>query len=183
MLTRRGARRLLLALALPLILVAGMPDRATADDTYTPTLPTSCRVEAAATQARQAVVLRVEVTTNDTASVRGAVHLAIDRLGPKRTVWRRTVRYDGAPLRVTGPRLPRGRYEARMVFVPDSNEYDGCRASVRLGDRPAQDPDDDGASGVLPDTGGPRLWLLLAGVALLASGGVLTGRSSRVRVA
>lgn len=181
--TRFSARRLLLALALPLALplaLVAAPGPASADDTYTPTLPTSCRVAVATERDRDRVVLEVAVSANGTEPVRGVVDITIGRAGSAKVVWRRSLQYDGIPLRVTGPRLPRGRFEATMAFAPDGGVYDGCRAATDLGSRPSGDPG-HGPAGTLPDTGGPHLSLLLTGIGLLASGGALTRSRARAR--
>lgn len=183
-------RRLLVAVfasALALAPVGLVSGSAQADDSYAPTIPTSCNIDAPSVRVGQRVVLDIEVSSNSNLPEVGTVDLAISTAGGQRAaqraakgvVWTKTVRYEGSPITVRGPRLPRGLYRVTMVFTPDDGEFVGCRNSVgfRVGAGGGVDEEDEG--GGLPNTGGPHLSLLLAGLALLVGGGGLVAESRR----
>lgn len=180
------------AVAMAPVGLVGTP--AQADDSYAPEVPTSCNVAAPTVKVGKRVVLEIEVSSNSNLPEVGSVDLAIStvgsaraartsRLAAKGVVWTRTVRYEGSPIEVVGPKLPRGRYRVTMEFTPDSGEFIGCRnaANFRVGGGGSVDeePDDNGN---LPNTGGPHLSLLLIGLALLAGGGGVLAESRRNRV-
>ena len=181
-------RRLLTALAIVgALLVPGSP--AVADDTYTPTVPTSCHIGAPRVSVGERVRLTIEVSSNSNLPEVGTVDLTIAtasarqaaRLAARGVVWTKSVRYEGSPIEVVGPKLPRGRYRVTMAFTPDGDGLTGCRNSVplRVGGGGTGGEDDDG--GTLPNTGGPHLWILLAGLGLVVAGGGLAGGSRRTR--
>jgi hypothetical protein len=180
------------ALAMAPVGLAGTP--AHADDSYAPEVPTSCHVDVPTVKVGRRVVLEIEVSSNSNLPEVGSVDLAISTAGPARAarasrvaargvVWTRTVRYEGSPIKVVGPRLPRGQYRVTMEFTPDSGEFIGCRNAARFrvgagGDNGGEDDDNPN----LPNTGGPHLSLLLVGLALLAAGGGGVAESRRIRV-
>lgn len=170
----------------PLGLLAGP---AQADDTYVPSVPTSCHVDAPRVQVGKRVRLVIEVSSNTNGPVTGSVDLAISTAGSQRAarlakgvVWTKTVRYEGSPVRVLGPRLPRGSYRVTMAFTPDGETLVGCRnsAAFRVGAGGAAGGEDEGSSG-LPNTGGPHLYLLVLGLGLVGGGGVLVSEARRRR--
>lgn len=180
------------ALALvPVGLVAGP---AHADDTYVPSVPTSCTVDAPSrVNVGQRVRLVIEVSSNTSEPITGSVDLAISTAGSpqalraarqaKGVVWTKTVRYEGSPVRVLGPKLPRGSYRVDMAFTPDGGELVGCRdsASFAVGARGGDNGDDDNGIGGLPNTGGPHLYLLVLGLSLVGGGSVLVSEARRRR--
>jgi LPXTG-motif cell wall-anchored protein len=95
--------------------------------------------------------------------------------------WTTTVRYEGAPLRIVGPRLSRGDHIARITFKPDPGPFLGCKDTVRfrVGAQSDVGGEEEGG-GNLPDTGGPHLLLLLVGAGLVAAGAGLVGGGRRV---
>ncbi|GAA3550987.1 LPXTG cell wall anchor domain-containing protein [Nocardioides daeguensis] len=140
-------------------------------DPYTPTLPASCRVAVPIALVGDRVVVRVRVTAAGNLQPTGTVSVGVDR------TFSTTVRYDGTSAEVHGPRLSRGEHRVRVSFVPDDpTKFSGCRdaVTVNLGVERA-----DAVGGALPDTGGPHLGLLLAGIGLVAGGGGLVGRGRR----
>lgn len=177
-----------------LTLGAGVSPARADDDTYAPSVPTSCHIGTPRIAVGQRVVLEVDVSSNSTTPLSGRVDLVITRGGAARAaravvagvVWSKSVRFEGTPLRVLGPRLPRGSYAVRMAFTPDDGSFDGCvnTAGLVIGG-PTDNGSDGPDHGVLPDTGGPHLYLLLLGAALVAGGaGVLAqGRRARTRAA
>lgn len=184
-------RRLLVAVfasALALAPVGLVSGSAHADDSYTPTVPTSCNIDAPSVRVGQRVVLDIEVSSNGNVPEVGTVKLAISTAGAQRAaqraakgvVWTKTVRYEGSPITVRGPKLPRGLYRVTMAFTPDDGQFVPCRNSVgfRVGAGGDVDEEEEGGGG-LPNTGGPHLSLLLAGLALLVGGGGLVAESRR----
>lgn len=180
------------ALAMAPVGLVGAP--AHADDSYAPEVPTSCHIGAPTVRVGQRVVLEIEVSSNSNLPEVGSVDLVIStvgssraarqaRLAAKGVVWTRTVRYEGSPIEVVGPRLPRGQYRVTMEFTPDSGEFIGCRNAARFrvgagGDTGGEEEENPN----LPNTGGPHLSLLLVGLALLAGGGGVVAESRRNRV-
>ena len=179
--------------ALVLALTALMPTGSAqaAPDPYSPNVPTSCHIGTPAISVGKRVVLVIDVSSNSTTPLAGTVGLVLTR-GPARAqaarpvaartarpVWSTTVRFEGTPVRVVGPRLGKGAYHVRMTFTPDSGAFDGCvnTARLRVG---ANGPSPTGSSaGALPDTGGPHLAFLLLGAGLVAAGGGVLARSRR----
>lgn len=173
-------------LLLPLLLSPLVSLSAQADNSYAPTIPTDCRVDTLSLTVDERVELEIEVLANSTTAATGAVRLAVSKGGrgqaPGQVLWTMTVRYEGSPVRVTGPRLPRGRYLVTMLFTPDDSQYDGCRAASKLRVGGPQDPGEDpqgGGTDELPDTGGPALSVLLLGLAMVTAGATTVSRSQR----
>ncbi len=162
---------------------------AAADDTYTPTFPTSCNINVPHVAVGKRVHLVIEVASNSNVAEVGTVKLTIStasarqaaRAAARGVVWTKTVRYEGSPIEVLGPVLPRGRYRVAMAFTPDDGQLTGCGNAVgfRVGGGGTGGEDDD--NGTLPNTGGPHLWILLAGLGLVVAGGGLAGGSRRPR--
>lgn len=147
------------------VVVLSVPGSARADtDPYSPKVPTSCHVSVPAAVVGQRVVVRVRVEATDGQDPRGTVRLSISS-----PPWSTTVAYDGAPLRIVGPRVMPGKHVARVRFVPKGNRYSGCRDAAPFG----IGGEDNGPSEDLPDTGGPYLLVLLSGLGLVAAGGGL----------
>lgn len=171
------------ALALvPVGLVAGP---AQADDTYVPSVPTSCTIDApSVVKVGQRVRLTLEVSSNTGGSIDGSVDLTISTARQaKGVVWTKTVRYEGSPVRVLGPKLPRGSYRVNMAFTPDDGELVGCRTSAafRVGASGDTGDEVDSSSDGLPNTGGPHLYLLVLGLSLVGGGGALVSEARRRR--
>lgn len=184
-------RRLLIALAVvAALLVPGSP--ATADGSYTGTFPSSCNINVPRVAVGDRVRLSIEVASNSnipevgtvkltisTASAREAAARQAARAAARGVVWTKTLAYEGTPLEVAGPVLPRGRYRVAMVFTSDNPALESCRNVVgfRVGGGSTGGEDDD--DGTLPNTGGPHLWILFAGLALVVAGGGLAGGTRR----
>ncbi|WP_158296630.1 LPXTG cell wall anchor domain-containing protein [Nocardioides albidus] len=155
-----------------LLALAGWGSPASAEP-YTPALPTSCRVSVPTKVVGARVVVRVQVSVAGSVQPRGTVTVGVDDHFSKK------VRYDGVAVEVRGPRLAAGEHRARAVFVPDDPaRFSGCRDSVRFSVGAVRGSGQAGAGG-LPNTGGPHLGFLLAGVGLVATGGGLVGRGRR----
>ncbi len=158
---------------------------------YTPTVPTTCTVGAPDVRVDERVFLNVVVSSSSNVPAAGSVDITITRRGTAAraaravapaVVWTRTVRYEGSPLRVRGPVLPRGQYAVAIEFTPDGGVLTGCSdtARFRVGGGGPTDPDGpDGPDDGLPNTGGPHLFFVVAGAGLVAAGGGLVGRSRR----
>lgn len=183
-------RRLLIALAVVgALLVPGSP--ATADGTYTGTYSSSCNINVPRVAVGNRVRLSIEVASNSTMPEVGTVKLTIStasarsaaRAAARGVVWTKTLAYEGTPLEVVGPVLPRGRYRVAMVFTSDNPALEDCRNAVgfRVGGGGTGGEDDD--DGTLPNTGGPHLWILFAGLALVVAGGGLAGGTRRASAA
>ncbi|UUW89577.1 MULTISPECIES: hypothetical protein [Pimelobacter] len=161
-------RLLVLASAVIALLVVALcvPGAARADtDPYSPKVPTSCHVSVPAAVVGQRVVVRVRVEASDGQDPRGTVRLTLNS-----EPWSTTVAYDGAPLRIVGPRMKPGKHTARVRFTPQGNRYTGCRDEAPFGiGGEDHGPPPDG----LPNTGGPSLLVLLSGLGLVAAGGGL----------
>ncbi|TWG90942.1 LPXTG-motif cell wall-anchored protein [Nocardioides sp. J9] len=188
-------RRLLTALATVVVLLVPAGTAAAGTDDYPPTFPSSCNINAPQVAVGQRVHLVIEVASNSNVPEVGTVALTVStvdaraaraaRVAPRAVVWTRSVRYEGTPLEVVGPELPRGRYRVTMAFTPDNAELVGCRnaAVLRVGGGGGDDTGGVTEPGALPNTGGPHLWLLLAGLGLVVAGGGLAGGSRRTRLA
>ncbi len=154
-----------------LLALVGWGSPASADD-YTPALPTSCRVSVPATVVGDRAVVRVRVSVAGNVQPTGNVTVEVDKSFSKK------VRYDGVALEVLGPRLSRGEHKASATFVPDDvKKFSGCRDAVTFSVGAEQAG--GGGTGGLPNTGGPHLGFLLAGVGLVATGGGLVERGRR----
>ncbi|MBM0128100.1 hypothetical protein [Pimelobacter simplex] len=154
-----------------LLALLGLASPASADP-YTPAVPTSCRVSVPATVVGDRVVVRVRVSAAGNVQPTGTVTVDVD------TTFSRKVRYDGVAVEVRGPRLSRGEHKATATFVPDdAKKFSGCRDSVKFDVGAGQQG--GGGTGGLPNTGGPHLGFLLAGLGLVATGGGLVERGRR----
>ncbi|WGX98433.1 hypothetical protein [Nocardioides sp. L-11A] len=170
----------LTAFLFALLGVVGSPAGA---DPYTPAVPTSCRVTVPATVDGDRVVVRVLVTAAGSVAPRGTVTVDGDRLSTRSeraaARWTRTVRYEGAQIEVVGPRLERGKHQATATFVPDDpTRFLRCSDNVKF-EVGADETGGGGGGGGLPNTGGPHLGFLLAGIGLVAVGGGLAERARR----
>lgn len=153
-----------------LLALMGAGSSASADP-YTPTLPTSCRVAVPTTLVGDRVLVRVRVSAAGDLQPTGTVSVGVDR------TFSAKVRYDGAVVQVRGPRLSRGEHRVTASFVPDDpTRFSGCRDAVTLNLGLARA---DAVGGALPDTGGPHLGFLLAGIGLVVGGGGLAERGRR----
>ncbi|WP_436699449.1 hypothetical protein [Nocardioides sp. BYT-33-1] len=176
----------LVALAVFLLALLGIVGSPASADPYTPAVPTSCRITVPATVAGDRVVVRVDVTAAGSVQPRGTVTVDGDRVSPGGSAadrWSRTVRYEGSRVEIVGPRLERGKHQATATFVPDDpTRFLRCSDNVRFEvDAVDESGGGNGGSGGggLPNTGGPHLGFLLAGIGLVAVGGGLAERARR----
>lgn len=168
-------RRLLLVPVLAVVALLAPTGPASADDTYTPDIPTSCRVTVPAVAVGDRVVVRVLVSASSNMPPTGSVELTITGAA---NPFAKTVRYEGDELRIVGPRLAKGAYVASILFTPDDGAYLGCSDDVRFEVGGLTDPGDEvGGEETLPETGGPHLLFLLLGAGLVTVGGGLVGGS------
>ncbi|NYJ02365.1 LPXTG-motif cell wall-anchored protein [Nocardioides thalensis] len=98
-------------------------------------------------------------------------------------VWTKTVHTNGRMIRLVGPVVPEGTHKFTSTFVPDdATECRQCQAEQVFtvsDDDGGGDGDDDGDNGLLPDTGGPAVLWLLAGLVLVAAGAGIVVYSRR----
>ena len=171
-------RRLLVlpgaVMALFVLLLAGAPG-AHADD-YVPTVPTGCHLTVPATVVGDHVVIRVRISAA-TGTPTGQVAVTIPR---RPDAWTTTARYEGKPLRLIGPKLPKGDHVAQVVFTPDDARFTGCsdRAPFSVGGEGGGGHGGTGGEN-LPNTGGPSVMWLIGGAGLLLTGGGLVERGRR----
>lgn len=96
-----------------------------------------------------------------------------------------TVHFEGDPITIEGPSLPKGRYLGTAALTPDNGDLflpSDDTDAFRLGVRNDVGAEDDGNNGAgLPDTGGPNMMWLLVGTGLVAAGagGVAYSRRRR----
>ena len=156
--------------ALLLVLSPG----ARADD-YVPTVPTGCHLSVPATVVGDHVIVRVRVSAAS-GTPTGQVTVSIPR---KPDAWSVSARYEGKPLRLVGPRLPKGKHVATVVFRPDDQRFSGCRDQAPFGVGGVGGGGGGQGGETLPNTGGPHVMWLVAGMGLLATGGGLVERGRR----
>ncbi|MBM7519277.1 LPXTG cell wall anchor domain-containing protein [Nocardioides nitrophenolicus] len=153
----------------PVAFLIGLAGAASADP-YSPAVPTSCRVVVPAASVGERVVLRVRVSAAGVQPV-GKVTVGVDG------DFEKTVRYDGLAVEVEGPRVQRGQHKATALFTPDDpKKLMSCKDAVKFDVGAAQR---GGGHGALPNTGGPHLGFLIAGIGLVAAGGGLVERGRR----
>ena len=167
-------------------------------DPYSPQVPTTCTIEVTAGNPGQRVVVNVSVTANGADQPTGTVEVSISRGQSASSAWSTTQRYEGAPLRIVGPRLGAGEHVARVNFAPDGDLYGSCSDTTRFrvgaggevggvsetpgngGGGGGDVSGDLGGAGFLPNTGGPHLILLLLGLGMVAVGGGAVARSRQL---
>jgi LPXTG-motif cell wall-anchored protein len=191
-----------LALVMASFVVApGLLAPAQAADDYTAGVRTSCHIDVPAIvrvnhSPRVTITVRPNAPAGaaSTRAVRraaqptGTVELSIIKGGT--SIFSRTVDYNGRPVTIQGPviRQP-GHYVVRARFrTADGTEFKSCHNNDAFDVRAGQGPNDDGPGpnpgnqnpdGLLPDTGGPDLFWLLLGLALVGSGGGLVLAAKR----
>lgn len=156
-------------------------------------VPTTCVVSTVQVGQRLAIDASVQITGN--AGPTGSLTIEVTAGGGIKA-WSSVQRYNGAPLRVTGPKAASEPRVITIRFTPDQASqpggytpggFDACVGSARVGSGDVGGQDDGrgdrgdtgAAGGGLPNTGGPHLGLLLAGLASVLAGSALVGRSRR----
>ncbi|TQK72345.1 MULTISPECIES: hypothetical protein [unclassified Nocardioides] len=153
-----------------LLALLGVGSPASADP-YPPAVPTTCSLSVPATVVGDRVVLRVRVSATGNAKPIGGLTVTVDDDFSKK------LRYNGVAVKVQGPRVAKGQHKATATFVPDDlKNLAGCRDSSKFDVGAAQK---GAGKGGLPNTGGPHLGFLLAGLGLVATGGGLVERGRR----
>ncbi|MDQ6522133.1 LPXTG cell wall anchor domain-containing protein [Nocardioides sp. LHD-245] len=182
----------LAALAMLTAAFAVAPSTPAQADGYTPKIPTVTTIKVIANEAGKPVVLEVSASANHPTPPAGNIAITLATGGTAARgaralvaapVFSTTVHFVDRPIRVEGPRLPKGRYVATAALTPDDAALflpsSGTTQTFRVDsdDNGGGDGDDKGGAG-LPSTGGPDLmWLLLGGGLVLAgAGGVGYGR-------
>lgn len=172
--------KLLLALLAALAWLAGPVPGAHAAP-YTPRANVQCTIKVPPVVAGQHIKVTVGAKTNADQPATGTITLTVTHGGAAK--WHETVRYNGSPKTLTGPRLIAGNYHVSTQFTPDNAaSYRTCHGSLgfRVGVGPENahhHPSGPGPgngvgplSGVLPDTGGPDVMWLLLGTVLVGAG-------------
>lgn len=184
-------RRLFLLTVVTGFLAFAPATLASADDSYNTDVPTQCQVSVPSTEVGARVVLNVVVSASGNVDPTGTVEVTVSKRAKVARAaqsvaaapWTTTVRYEGSPLRIVGPRLSKGDHVASIRFVPDAGLFLGCSDTVRfrVGSQAVGGEDDLAGDGdALPDTGGPDLLWLLLGLGLVTVGGAVVG-GSRLR--
>lgn len=165
---------------------------ANAEDGYTVKIPTVTHIQVITAEPGEPLVLEVSASANYPTPPAGNIAVTVSSSGTAargaralvaKPVFTTTVHFTDKPVRVKGPRLPKGAYLARAelspdnaaLFLPSSDTTRFRIGSVDGGDR----------GGVLPNTGGPdMLWLVLGGgLVAVGAGGVGYGRRRATAVA
>ena len=178
----RGSVVLASALLGAVALVGAPAQASSAPDPYSPSVDTQCSIDVPATEEPgDRVVVRITVSANSPTPPKGKVDLTISTSPGGDTVWTRTVNYNGGTKTVVGPVLPKDDYKASARFRPNDNTFNGCRDSelFAVDSIDQGPPDDPGPGGLLPDTGGPALLWLLAGVGLVGGGAATVAYARR----
>lgn len=197
-------RRILVVLGALFAALAFLPASPAGAEDYPSDLATSCHIETPGAIDGERVVVDIAVTSNSSQQPTGTAEVSISKGGGSGraapgAVWSTSVPYDGSPVRITGPRLKPGRYIANMAFHPSSGAYQSCTGTLAFRVSPGavspagEGPGGSGAAtgaaggggvgvggGLLPNTGGPHLALLLLGLGLLVAGGGVVTRSRRL---
>lgn len=161
-------------------------------DPYSPGIPTETLIEVTVGGPGDPVVVHVKASANTATPPEGDISLEISASGDVTPVdersngagkppFRTTVHFEGEPLRIVGPRLPKGTYLATAEFAPDNPELYGPsedRVRFRVDAGGGQGGPGRGDRADLPNTGGPSVMWLILGTGLVAagSGGVGYGR-------
>lgn len=179
----------LCALAVAFAVVPSTPAGA---DGYTVKIPTTTHIKVIVAEPGKPLVLEVSASANYPTPPSGNISVTVSASGSAargaralvaKPVFSTTVHFVDKPVRVTGPRLPKGAYLARAALSPDNAALflpssDSTR--FRIG-AAAGGGDSDDKGGALPNTGGPDLlWLLLGGGLVVAGAGSLSLGRRRV---
>ncbi|MBM7519279.1 LPXTG cell wall anchor domain-containing protein [Nocardioides nitrophenolicus] len=156
-----------------------------ADQGYTAKIPTATHIKVISAEPGEPIVLQVSASAANPTPPAGNIAITVTSGGSAArgarvaapAVFTTTVHFTDQPVRVTGPRLPKGGYLARAALSPDDTAKflpSSDTTRFRIG---SVDGGGD-KSGALPNTGGPDLmWLLLGGALVAAgAGGVGYGR-------
>jgi LPXTG-motif cell wall-anchored protein len=157
-------------------------------DPYGPIPKPHCFIRVLHAEAGERVIIQVGARLNSTDQPSGTIAVRL-HTNPRSSdeVWTTKVHTDGKPVRITGPVVPEGTHRITTRFAPDEpSEVRPCQGSQYFdvdedGDDDGDDGDDgDGDNGgLLPDTGGPAMLWLLAGLVLVASGAGIVVYSRR----
>ncbi|GAA1530489.1 LPXTG cell wall anchor domain-containing protein [Nocardioides humi] len=177
--------RKLAALTVLAVAFAVAPSTPANADDYTVKIPTVTRIQVITAVPGEPIVLEVSASANYPTPPAGDIAVTVSASGSAargaqavvaKPVFTTTVHFVDKPIRVTGPRLPKGPYLARADLSPDNADLflpSSDTTRFRIG---ADGGGDNG--GGLPNTGGPDLmWLILGGGLVVAgAGGVGYGR-------
>lgn len=177
----------LAALATLAVVFAVAPSApSSAEDGYTVKIPTVTHIQVITAEPGEPIVLEVSASANYPTPPAGNIAVTVSSGGTAargaqavvaKPVFSTTVHFTDKPVRVKGPRLPKGGYLAHAALSPDNAALflpSSDTARFRIG---AADGGGD-KGGALPNTGGPDLlWLVLGGGLVAAGvGGVGYGR-------
>lgn len=193
-----------LAALVAAFLVAPAAAAGAEEEPYPPRVPTQTRIDVIVDGPGKPIRIRVSADANDARRPTGRIDIRVDKEGngnaraarslAARPVWQTSVRFEGDPVTITGPRLPRGSYVAHARFTPDDEDFfTGSENVTRFRVAPGNagevggvDAESGGSVGGgsagggsgavggdssgLPNTGGPDLLWLLLGGGLVAAG-------------
>lgn len=161
-------------------------------DPYGPIPKPLCIIKVLKAEPGERVVIQVGARLNAakqpagtlTVTLRTNIHANADTTATTAAadVWTKTVHSDGGPVRLVGPVIPEGTHRVKSRFVPDNPiECRACQAQAvfTATDGDGGGDDDGDNDGLLPDTGGPAVLWLLAGLALVGSGAGIVVYSRR----
>ncbi|MBM0128098.1 LPXTG cell wall anchor domain-containing protein [Pimelobacter simplex] len=150
-----------------------------AEDGYTVKIPTVTDIQVITAEPGEPIVLQVSASANYPTPPAGNIAVTVSSGGSAaqgaqavvaKPVFTTTVHFTDKPVRVKGPRLPKGGYLAHAALSPDNAALflpSSDTARFRIG---AADGGGDDKGGALPNTGGPDLLWLVLGGGLVAAG-------------
>ncbi len=186
--------RKLVALSALVAAFVAVPATTAVAEPYTPQIPTRTLIEVTVQDPGEPVILHVSASANYPTPPEGDIAVQLTAPGTAARgaqavvaapIFTTTVHFVDDPVRIVGPRLPKGTYLASAEFTPDDVDLflpsdDSTR--FRVGAGGGDDGDDDGNDG-LPNTGGPNMMWLILGGGLVAAGAGGVGISRRRQTA
>lgn len=179
----------LIALCLLVAAFIAAPASLASADPYNTKLPTRTHIEVTVNGPDEPIILHVSASANYPTPPPGDIEVRVlagtstargARAVGAAPLFTTTVHFTDDPVRIVGPRLPRGSYAATAEFTPDDSTLflpSDDATNFRVGDEVS--PVAAGPGDGLPDAGGPNLMWLLLGGGLVAAGAGALGLSRR----